>query len=145
MQYPQRRDYRIPRELKALAEEAKKYGSAEEFEATLGIPKEHTVWIKVFGSSVEGKPRPRDIDIFIAVRDGAMKFTKDDELYNPITKEVGKIHYFIMPESQAMELLDAMLYTGRKDLSRAYKGKTVDIDSLQEFYRRATGEKHWRK
>ena len=124
----------IPQELSALAREARKYGSAEEFTETLGITEEDIIWMKVFGSSVEGKPDAGDIDIFVAVRDGAMRFTKDNELYNPIVKEVGMLHYFIMPESQAAELLDAMLYTGRKNPDTGHTGKTVDIESLQRFY-----------
>ncbi len=77
---------KIPQELLALAEEARKYGNAEEFAGTMGIPGKDIVWMKAFGSSVEGKPNPGDIDIFVAVKDGAMKFTKDNELYNPIVK-----------------------------------------------------------
>jgi hypothetical protein len=125
---------RIPQELLALAREARKYRRAEEFAGTLGIPGEDIEWMKVFGSSVEGKPDPGDIDIFVAVKDGAMKFTKDNELYNPIVKESGMLHYFIMPESQATELLDAMLYTGRKCQDTGHTGKTVNIESLQGFY-----------
>jgi hypothetical protein len=78
--------------------------------------------------------KPGDIDIFVAVKDGAMRFTRDNELYNPIVKESGMLHYFIMPESQAMELLDAMLYTGRKCRNTGHTGKTVSIESLQGFY-----------
>jgi hypothetical protein len=125
---------RIPQELLALAREARKYDNAEEFSGTLGIPEKDIVWMKAFGSSVEGKPNPGDIDIFVAVKNGAMTFTKDNELYNPIVKESEMLHYFIMPESQAMELLDAMLYTGRKCRNTGHTGKTVNIESLQGFY-----------
>jgi hypothetical protein len=49
---------RIPQELLALAREARKYGNAEEFAGTLGIPGKDIVWMKAFGSSVEkGKVR----------------------------------------------------------------------------------------
>jgi hypothetical protein len=124
----------VPQELLTLGREAGRYSSAEEFAETLGIPEKDIVWMKVFGSSVEGKPNPGDIDIFVAVRDGAMRFTKDNELYNPIVKESGMLHYFIMPESQAMELLDAMLYTGRKDTDTGHTGKTVNVKSLRLFH-----------
>ena len=76
----------IPQELDGLAREAGKYNSAEEFAETLGIPEKDIVWMKVFGSSVEGKSNPGDIDIFVAARDGVMRFPKEDELYNPIVK-----------------------------------------------------------
>ena len=69
-----------------------------------------------------------------------MKFTKDNGLYNPIVKESEMLHYFIMPESQATELLDAMLYTGRKYRDTGHTGKTVDIESLQGFYADVTQE-----
>jgi len=114
------------KELKPLALEAKKYGSPEAFRETLGILEKDIVWIKVFGSSVEGKQRPNDIDIFVAVKDGSMKFRKSGGLCNPIVKEVGRLNYFIMPESEAENLLNAMLYTGRKDPDRKYTGKTVE-------------------
>ena len=45
---------KIPRGLLALAKEARKYKSAEEFAGTLGISAEDIVWMKAFGSSVEG-------------------------------------------------------------------------------------------
>ena len=80
---------KIPRGLLALAKEARKYKSAEEFTGTLGIPAENIVWMKAFGSSVEGKLKPGDIDIFVAAKNGRMRFTRDDELYNPIVKESG--------------------------------------------------------
>ena len=128
----------IPQQLWALAREARKYNSAEEFAGTLGIPEKDILWMKAFGSSVEGKPEPGDIDIFVAVKEGTMRFTKENELYNPAVKEVGMLHYFIMPESQAMELLDAMLYTGRKDADIGHTGKTVNIESLRDFYTQAT-------
>lgn len=128
----------IPEELTLLALEARKYKSADEFVETLGIPEEKIVWIKVFGSSVEGKVNPHDIDIFVAVKNGSMKFKKNHGLYNPITKEIGKLNYFIMPKVDAEEFLDSMLYTGRKDPDRGYKGKTVEIKSLRDFYIKAT-------
>lgn len=124
----------IPKELRLLALEAKKHNSSEAFLETLGVPEENIVWIRVFGSSVEGKPKPNDIDIFVAVKDGSMKFRKSGGLCNPIVKEVGKLNYFIMPESEAEDLLNAMLYTGRKDQKRLYQGKTVEIKSLRDFY-----------
>ena len=125
---------KITNELDFLALEVRKYKSAEGFAETLGIPEKNIVWIKVFGSSVEGKQRPNDIDIFVAVKNGSMKFRKSSGLYMPIVKEIGKLNYFIMPESEAENLLNAMLYTGRKDPDRAYKGKTIAIKSLRDFY-----------
>ena len=83
---------------------------------------------------MEGKQNPSDIDIFVAVKDGSMKFKKSVGLYMPIIKEVGKLSYFIMPECEAEELLNAMLYTGRKDQKRLYQGKIVEIKSLRDFY-----------
>ena len=129
---------RIPQELVALAREAKKYNSVEKFAKTLGIAEKDIVWMKAFGSSLEGNPEPGDIDIFVAVRDETMRFTKDNELYKPMVKEAGMLHYFIMPESQAEELLDAMLYTGRKDPDTGHTGKAVNVESLRDFYIRAT-------
>ena len=128
----------IPKELTLLASEVKKYSSVERFLDTLGMPEKDIVWIKVFGSSVEGKPKPDDVDIFVAVKDDSMKFRKAAELYNPIMKEIGKLNYFIMPESEAEDLLNAMLYTGRKDQGRRYQGKTIEIKSLRDFYFLAT-------
>ena len=109
---------KLLKELKFLVLEAKKYDSAEKFAGTLGIPEKDIVWIQVFGSSVEGKQNPNDIDICVAVKDGSMKFKRIGGLYNPIVKDVGKLSYFIMPESEAEDLLNAMLYTGRKDPDR---------------------------
>jgi hypothetical protein len=128
---------KLLKELKFLVAEAKKYKSAEKFAGTLGIPEENIVWIKVFGSSVEGKPKPNDIDIFVAVKKRSMKFKRIGELYNPIIRDVGKLSYFIMPESEAEDLLNAMLWTGRKDQDRLYQGKTVEIKSLRDFYVKA--------
>lgn len=130
------------KELKFLALEAKKYNSPAEFAGTLGIPEKDIVWIKIFGSSVEGKLKPNDIDIFVAVRDGSMKFRKSAGLRKPIIKEVGKLSYFIMPENEAENLLNAMLYTGRKDQHRLYQGKTVEIKSLRDFYIQARALSH---
>jgi|GEM_PF-5861132 len=122
-----------------LASEARKYKSAEEFLGTLGVPEKDIAWIRVFGSSVEGKPKPNDVDIFVAVKDGSMRFRKADGLYMPIVKDVGKLNYFIMPESEAENLLNAMLYTGRKDPGRMYQGRTIEIKSLRDFYVEAIG------
>jgi len=122
------------KELKFLALEAQKYNSPAEFTDTLGIPEKDIVWIRVFGSSVEGKQNPNDIDIFVTVKDGSMKFRRSAGLCKPIIKEVGKLSYFIMPESEAENLLNAMFYTGRKDQHRLYQGKTVEIKSLRDFY-----------
>ena len=124
----------IPKELALLALEARKYSSVEKFLDTHGIPEKDIIWIKVFGSSVEDKSKPNDVDIFIAVKNSSMKFEKIDGLYNPVVKEKGKLNYFIMPESDAEDLLNAMLYTGRKDQKRLYQGKTVEIKSLKDFY-----------
>ena len=128
----------VPKELMALALEAMRYKSAEEFSETIGIPEKHIVWIRVFGSSVEGKRNPNDIDIFVAVKNGSIKFRKSGGLYMPVVKDAGKLSYFIMPESEADDLLNAMLYTGRKDPDRVYEGKAVEIKSLRDFYVQAT-------
>jgi predicted nucleotidyltransferase len=125
---------KLLKELKFLVLEAQKYDSAEKFAGTLGIPEKDIVWIQVFGSSVEGKPNPNDIDIFVAVKEGSMKFKRIGGPYHPIVKDVGKLRYFIMPESEAEDFLNAMLYIGRKDPDRGYQGKTVAIKSLRDFY-----------
>jgi len=92
-----------------------------------GVDRANIVDMKVFGSSVEGKLKPNDVDIFVKVKDGSMKFKNRGGLPSPIVVKKGKIQYFIMPESQGDELLDAMLYTGRKDQSRLYSGATVKV------------------
>jgi hypothetical protein len=97
---------KIPKELDFLALEARKYKSAEAFADTLGIPEKNIVWITVFVSSVEGKQKPNDIDIFVAVKNGSMKFKKSGGLYMPVVKDIGKLSYFIMPESEAENLLN---------------------------------------
>lgn len=56
-----------------------------------------------------------------------------------VVKDIGKLSYFIMPESEAEDLLNAMLYTGRKDPDRAYKGQIIEIKSLRDFYTQAIG------
>lgn len=129
----------VPKGLEALAKEAGKYKSAEDFAKTLGVPEDAVKSIKVFGSSVEGKANPNDIDIFVTVKDGSMKFKKVGGLPAPIVKEAGKLNYFIMPESDAEDLLQSMLYTGRKDTERLYSGKTIAVDSLKDFYSKAIG------
>lgn len=45
----------------------------------------------------------------------------------PIIKDVGKNQFFIMPESEGENLLNAMLYTGRKDPDRMHSGRTLDV------------------
>lgn len=130
----------IPAELKTLATEAGKYKTAEDFSKTLGVPEESIKSIKVFGSSVEGKLKPNDVDIFVTVKDGSMKFKKAGGLPIPVVKTKGKLNYFIMPESDAEDFLSSMLYTGRKDPERLYSGKTVAIDSLKDFYNQAIGK-----
>lgn len=92
-----------------------------------GVNPEDIVSVRKFGSSVEGKKNPNDVDHFVIVKDGSMKFSKRGGLPNPIIKTVGKNQYFIMPESDGEDLLQAMLYTGRKDSDRGYTGKTVDV------------------
>lgn len=54
----------------------------------------------------------------------------------PLVKDVGRLGYFIMPESEAEDF--AMLYTGRKDPDRAYEGKAIEINSLRDFYTQAS-------
>ncbi len=92
-----------------------------------GVDRNNIVDMKVFGSSVEGKLKPNDVDIFVKVKDGSMKFKNAGGLPSPIVIKKGKVQYFIMPESQGDELLDAMLYTGRKDQSRLYSGTAVKV------------------
>ncbi|OQA36621.1 MAG: hypothetical protein BWY53_00441 [Parcubacteria group bacterium ADurb.Bin326] len=92
-----------------------------------GVDRNNIVDMKVFGSSVEGKLKPNDVDVFVKVKDGSMKFKNAGGLPSPIIIKKGKVQYFIMPESQGDELLDAMLYTGRKDQSRLYSGTAVKV------------------
>lgn len=91
------------------------------------VSAEDVTWAKVFGSSANGASAPHDIDVFVAVREGAAKFPIKGGLPAPIVKNVGKVQYFIMPESDAQDLLDAMLYVGRKEKGNA--GKTINITS----------------
>ena len=80
-----------------------------------------------FGSSVEGKKNPRDIDLFVIVKNGRYKFRKHSGLHMPFVFNEGKKQYFIMPESDGEDLLSAMLYTGRKDPDRQHKGIKIRI------------------
>ncbi|MBI5732636.1 hypothetical protein HY967_01610 [Candidatus Jorgensenbacteria bacterium] len=101
----------------------------------IGVKSENIVSVRQFGSSVEGKVKPNDYDHFIIVKDGSMKFSKRDGMNQPIIKTVGKDQYFIMPETDGEDLLQAMLYTGRKDQDRLYSGKTVDL--TKEFKKKS--------
>lgn len=93
----------------------------------LRLDAENIISIKRFGSSVEGKAKPNDYDYFIIVKNDAMKFAKRAGLPSPIIRDVGKNQFFIMPESDGEDLLNAMLYTGKKDPERMHSGKTLDI------------------
>lgn len=93
----------------------------------LGLITKDIVAVKRFGSSVEGKIKPNDYDYFIIVKDNSMKFSIKTGLPAPKIMDIGKNQFFIMPESDGEDLLDAMLYTGRKDPDRLYSGKTIDI------------------
>jgi hypothetical protein len=93
----------------------------------IGINSENIISVQRFGSSVEGKTKPNDFDHFVTVKNGSMKFKTKGGLTEPIIKKVGNNQYVIMPEKDSQELLDAMLYTGRKDQDRLYSGKTIDI------------------
>jgi hypothetical protein len=92
-----------------------------------GVDRSNIVDMKVFGSSVEGKLKPNDVDVFVKVKDGSMKFKNAGGLPSPIVIKKGKIQYFVMPESQGDDLLNAMLYTGRKDQARLYSGTAVKV------------------
>lgn len=113
----------VPKRLKGVADDVLK----EDFTAIKNVDPENIKKVQIFGSSVEGKAKPRDIDVFVTVKDDAAKFKQKDGLVDPITFERGRFSYVIMPESQAQELLDAMLYTGRKDPDRAYSGTAVTV------------------
>lgn len=114
-------------QLTDIWEKANKEPGYKSDKAIPGVKSEDIISVKRFGSSVEGKTKPNDYDHFVIVKDGSMKFKNDGGLPKPIIKTVGKNQYFIMPESAGEDLLNAMLYTGRKDASRQYSGKTVDV------------------
>ena len=104
----------------------------------LGLNSQNIVSVKRFGSSVEGKMKPNDYDHFVIVKNGSMKFTKKAGLPTPLIKNIGENQFFIMPESDGENLLNAMLYTGRKDPERMYSGKTLDItDQFKILYNKA--------
>ena len=92
-----------------------------------GVDPKNITQMRIFGSAVEGKKNPRDIDVFVTVKDGSMKFKKSGGLPKPEIIKHGKVQYFVMPESDADSLLEAMLYTGIKDADRGYSGSTVSI------------------
>lgn len=95
----------------------------------LGIHTDSIVSVRRFGSSVEGKRNPNDYDYFVVVKNNSMKFIKRGGMPMPVIKNIEKKQFFIMPESEGENLLNAMLYTGRKDPDRMYSGKTLDITS----------------
>ena len=99
----------------------------EDFTDIQGIDKSKIKKVELFGSSVEGKANPGDIDVFVTVADDAAKFKIKNGIATPITFERGKFSYIVMPESDASNLLDAMLYTGRKDPDRGYSGTAVNL------------------
>jgi len=99
----------------------------ENFTDIPGIEPSKIKKVQLFGSSVEGKAMPGDIDTFITVADDAFKWKKLGGLPAPITFERGKFSYIVMPESESKNLLEAMLYTGRKDADRAYSGTAVNV------------------
>lgn len=104
----------------------------------LGLNTKIIVSVKRFGSSVEGKAKPNDYDYFIIVKNGSIKFTKKAGLPAPLIKNIGKNQFFIMPESDGVDLLNAMLYTGRKDPQRMYSSRTVDItNQFKAIYNQA--------
>lgn len=91
------------------------------------IKKQDIVKIYQFGSSVEGKKHPRDIDLFVIVKDDKYKFKVQNGLHDPYVFNEGKKQYFIMPEKDGEELLDAMLYVGRKDPDRQHQGIKIRV------------------
>lgn len=112
---------------KRISESFKKDIINEDFTDIAGIEPKKIKKVQLFGSSVEGKKTPGDIDVFVTVADDATKWNKKGGLINPITFERGKFSYIVMPESEAKDLLDAMLYTGRKDADRAYSGTALNL------------------
>jgi predicted nucleotidyltransferase len=91
------------------------------------IKSEDVVSIHQFGSSVEGKENPNDIDLFVIVKDGKYKFKKTGGLNKPYVFDEGKKQYFVMPETDGEDLLNTMLYTGKKDPDRQHSGTRVRI------------------
>lgn len=91
------------------------------------ISKEDIIRMYQFGSSVEGKDHPNDIDIFVIVKNGRYQFKKDNGLHTPIVFDEGQYHYFVMPEDDGEDLLNAMLYTGRKDPDRQHRGLKAQL------------------
>lgn len=91
------------------------------------IKKEDILKIYQFGSSVEGKKEPRDIDYYVIVKNGKYPFKKDHGLYQPFVFEEGIKQYFVMPEADNENLLSAMLYTGRKDPKRHHQGVKIRV------------------
>jgi len=114
----------MPKRLANVAEDVAK----EDFTNIPNVDKSKIKSVKIFGSSVEGKAIPNDVDVFVTVADDAAKFKKSKGgLTAPIVFDRGKFSYIVMPESEAQSLLDAMLYTGRKDADRLYSGTAVDL------------------
>lgn len=83
--------------------------------------------MRIFGSAVEGKAKPNDVDILVAVRNGSIPFGRlsPDGPVEPIVIQKNKIHYFVMPESEADDLLEALLWTGRK--AKGHEGHVIEI------------------
>lgn len=67
------------------------------------------------------------IDIFVIVKNGKYKFRKIGGLYEPIVFDEGEYHYFVMPEDGGEDLLNAMLYTGRKNPDKQHRGIKVSL------------------
>lgn len=112
---------------KRISESVRKDIINEDFTKIEGIEPSNIKKVQLFGSSVEGKANPNDIDVFVTVSDDAYKWKKRGGMIQPLSFERGKFSYIVMPESEGSDLLSAMLYTGRKDGDRAYSGTAVTL------------------
>lgn len=110
---------------KRIVEAVRADVAKENFTDIPGIQPDKVKSVKLFGSSVEGKLQPNDIDVFVTVADDAAKWKTKGGMIEPKTFDRGRFSYVVMPESEADDLLQAMLYTGRKDPDRAYSGTAV--------------------
>ena len=91
------------------------------------LVEEDIVRMYQFGSSVEGSIKPNDVDIFVIVSDNKYKFTKWYGANKPFVFRDHEYHYFVMPEEDGEDLLNAMLHTGIKDSNRQHKGVKVRL------------------
>lgn len=112
---------------KRLSDSVRKDVLKEDFTNIEGVDPKNIKKVQLFGSSVEGKANPNDIDVFVTVADDAYKWKKRGGMTQPLSFERGKFSYIVMPESEGEDLLNAMLYTGRKDGDRAYSGTAVNL------------------